>query len=334
MSDTAAAPQGQGAQQASVADIEAQALERAMGLLGGEPPKEEKPAEVAAEQAPAEVKPVPAQAAPVESKLAERIRLDREERAKRQAREAEERSFKQELEQARAEIQALKSAPAPEDDIIGYARARKWDRERQAHYGQMLLYDLVPDKADANVRMDLFRSEQRLKERQAEERAAQEREAQEKARQEALAAEGRAQLQAYEGMLDASVRTFEPGVYPESQDWFGDDHRSYTQSLLATANNLAEAARNAGQAVDLSPGNVAKVLEQELANRQRLRDERRGKRTPPRQEPAPPVAAKQGRDGTPIDPSTLTENGKPRPPAASEEERLRRAMDVAFGGRV
>lgn len=295
-----------------------------------QPKVEEKAPEQEAAPKEPEKKPEPAS-----QSIADQIRAAREARAQRAREEADRRAHQDELARTKAELERLKSAKAFEEDPLGYVRGRKLTRDQQAYIGQLLLYDLVPDKADPNVRIDLMEAKRRIEETQRAEteRERQEREAKEA---EARAAEEREnQLRAYQGILHTATKTFEPGAYPESEDWFGGDEQSYIESLFATANNLAEVAAHTGQAADLSPANVARVLEQELAERQKRREERRGKRAPQKQSTETVVVTNKVSGEQPAGTTTSTQglgvSGQGRPPAQDDAERIRRAIERGFG---
>lgn len=291
-------------------------------LVEDEPatPESESPAEPEAKVEPEAAKPEPKES------LAEVIRKQREDRAAREAKEKEAASAREEATTLKSEVEKLKRSLSEfEADPIGYARAAKWTKERQAYIGQMLLYDLAPDKATPEVRQALFESRQALREKEAAQRAEAERA--EKAKQ-----ADQAEYQNYVAMVHQAVDGFEAGSYPESESWFGEDRDTYEQSLLVTARNLSIAAKQAGKMADLSPGNLARTLEQEIARRMAKRDERRGGRQ------AQPKAGSPASGKQPMDDSTkgLTQSGTPRPKALTDAERIARAAEAAFrkpGGR-
>src|SRR5262249_44646095 len=135
----------------------------------------------------------------------------------------------------REENERLKRAPAFEDDPIGYVKAKKLPPESQLLYGQSLLYDLAPEKAPPDLRIKMFEAREARRQAAAEETR---REAEAKS---AIEAQQRA-LQEFAGSLESAARSFTPGSYPESEDWFGDDQSTYAQSLMATATNIAKTA--------------------------------------------------------------------------------------------
>lgn len=266
------------------------------------------------------------EAKPGEPPLAEVLRARREAAAKAQAEAQKRSSVEQELAATREEIARLRSSANFEDDPVGFAKARKWTPEQQLLYGQSLLYDLAPDKADPDFRMKMF--EDRARRKEAEEAKARE-EAEKTSREQAV----QQQVQQFYHDTAAAVRSFEAGSFPESEAWFGEDVDSYMQSLMATARNVSLAAQRAGRVADLSPAALAAVLEAETARRLSARDERKQKRQPA--QPAQPIAARPAPSDMPPDISTMnTRNmmgsGTPRPPAMDEKERIRRAAEAAF----
>jgi hypothetical protein len=264
-----------------------------------------------------------------EPSIAELIRAQREDREARKRFETESKDLKSQLEAARKELEEARRAQAAfDDDPISYAKGRKWSREQQLFYGQTLLYDLAPDQAPPDFRQRMF--EERMTRKEREEQARKEEEAA-RSQQEAQVRN----VQAYFQQLDQTFQTVDEVSYPESTAWFSDpdsgtlDRNNYLESLMHTANNMAEAALQEGKMADLSPANVARVLEAEVARRMALRDRRAASRKPSAETPAAP-----GRSGVQPAESLSTRNmngsGTPQPPAMSEEERVRRAAAVAF----
>jgi hypothetical protein len=304
-----------------------------IGFLGGLPPapieqdqteqpEQPKQDEPKAEEAkPAEGKPDPAK-----ESLAALIRKQREDRQAREVEAKRAKDNESKLAEAQSEIDKLKRTSAEfEADPVAYAKAHGWSKEKQALMGQMLLYDLVPEKATPEIRQRLFELRQEQKER---ERVAKDDQA---AKERAQAAE-KAQYEAFVGTVDQAVRAFPAGSHPESEDWFGDDHDTYVKSLVATALNLIKAGSAAGQAADLSPANLARVLETEVARKMKVRDERRSKREPvtPEEQKAGAMSGSVG-GGLPVDSTKgTTVRGAPLPKAKTDQERLARAVAVAF----
>lgn len=284
-------------------------------------------------QVPPETPKVETPAAPVIAKpgLAESIRADREARAKAAAATGEATKYKGELETIRKENEALKAQVAATDPF-DFLRARKLTKEQQALWGQAFLYDLKPEVAPPEFRLDLYKAEQARKE--AETKAAQEREAQERAAQEEQGRVGQ-----YASELYKHIQT-SPGSNPESESWFTEEaedgtpqvnHRAYAQSLLATANNLAQRAQKSGQQVDLSPANVARVLEAEVSKRMKRRDAKLAGSAKPETKQVPQA----GQNGKPAVETTTSaqglRSGAPVVLDMSDKARAERAAAVLFG---
>lgn len=270
--------------------------------------------------------PPAAQAAPAQGKeppLAEVIRANREARQAAQAAQAAKSSTDAELKAAREELARLKAdRDAFEADPVGYAKARKWSPEQQLLYGQSLLYDLAPEKADPDFRIKMFEDRQK---REAAEKEKAEAERAAKAEQEAI----QAQVQEFYQDTAAAVRTFEAGSYPESEAWFGGDFNAYMQSIMATAQNVANAAQREGKVADLRPATLASLLEKATASRMAARDARKQAHAPKGQADAgKPAGGEQPVDT--MSTRNLTGAGTPRPPAMTEKERIERAAQVAF----
>lgn len=211
-------------------------------------------------------------------------------------------------------------------DPIGFAEANGLTQQEMALIGQAYLYHLVPDKAPPDLRYKMLEAKTA---REARARDAQrEQEAQARA-----AAEGVAQIQQYTAVLGASVQTWETAgtahPFPESSAWFGGNHDEYAESLTHTARNIAEAARERGEAPDLTPKAVAAALEQDIASRAKRF------RTPaaaPTQQ-SEKVAAQAPAGKQPAVMSTKGQGGQPIPKATTEEERIQRAIAAAFPSR-
>lgn len=281
------------------------------------------PTTPAAEVAPVEAAPA-AEPAPKPDPLAELIKRDRESRKAREAEAARAKDWEGKYSELKAELDRVKRDSDFEADPVAYARARGWDKEKQALMGQTLLYDLVPDKAPPDLRIRLFESAQARKEREAQEQ----REAQAK---EAAAAQAQEQYQNYVAAVDQAAGSFEPGSFPESESWFGEDHDTYVRSLVATAINLANTAQREGKVADLSPGAVARTLEAEVSRKMKARDERVQRRAKPGQ----PAVQSPAAPGGGVQPTESTKgtygSGAPRPKATDDDERVKRAIEAAFG---
>ncbi len=259
--------------------------------------------------------------------MAELIRAQREARQAAHQETQKRSGLEQELKAARDELARAKAdRQAFEDDPVGYAKERGWSKEQQLLYGQSLLYDLAPDKAEPDFRIKMF------EDRQKRERAAQEREAktaQERAEAEAV----QRQVQDFFQETASAVKSFAPGSYPETEDWFGGDTNAYMQSLMATARNLAAVATKEGRVADLTAPALAAALEAETARRMAARDQRKQTRNPaPRAaEPARPAGGAQPVET--MSTRNMNGSGSPRPPAMTEKERIQRAIDAGFRSR-
>ncbi len=277
--------------------------------------------------APTPPAPAPEPPPDTEVSMAEIIRQNREARQAAQSETQRRSGLEAELKAAREELAKHKAVSGFEDDPVGYAKARGWSKEQQLLYGQSLLYDLAPEKADPDFRVKMF--EDRYKrEKDAEKKAAEEREAQEQ-----VQAQQR-QLEDFFERTVSGVRSFAAGSYPESEDWFGNDLNAYMQSLMATAEHLAKRATAEGRVADLSAAALASVLEAETSRRLSERDGRRQKRQPAAtaaQHTAPGPAGQQPVET--LSTKNMTGSGAPQPPAASDKERIQRAIAAGFQSR-
>lgn len=288
---------------------------------------------------PAVVPVIPAVAPVVETPaakpgLTDAIRQDREKRSAIVSAQTEATKYKSELETLRKENESLKALGGA-NDPFEFLRGRKLTKEQQALWGQAFLYDLKPEVAPQEFRLELYKAEQARKE--SEQRSTAEREAAERAQ-----AEQRGHFDRYADELMAHVQS-SAGSSPESEMWFTADgpdgksevnHRVYAQSLLATADNLARQAQKTGQQADLSPANVARVLEAEVSKRMQRRDAKRGA-APVVKQVAPAVSAQGGAQTTMTTTTSATglNSGAPAAPAQTEDERKARAAAVLFGTR-
>lgn len=297
-------------------------------VASGEPIKigdAAKPAESAVEKPATEPVPeVKVEAKP--SPLAERIRADREARAAKARDASEATDLRTKLQGAQAVIDSYKNQVDPVGDPVAWAKLRGMSKEDQALFAQALLYDIVPDKAPADMRIRLFEMKQ-AREAKAREVAETER------RNTEAVQRTNAMINQYAEDVESEVATFTAGSFPNSEDWFGDDTRSYVQSLLATARNLSETANKAGQRVDISPSAVAKALEQEVAKRMERRDARAATRKPIVAETKPGDGKLPNGEGETASTKGLGSGGMPRPKATTDAERMARAAEAAFGGR-
>jgi hypothetical protein len=284
------------------------------------------------------------EAAPAEEKvrLADTIRAMREARQAKEQEAARAKDWESKYSDLQAEVERMKRDNDFESDPVAYARARGWDKEKQAFMGQMLLYDLVPDKAPPDLRFRLFE----MKQADAKRREEEERKAKEEEQSRSQQAET---FNEFVGTVSQAVQSFEPGSYPESEAWFIDpntgetDHDNYLRSLVATAVNMAQTAQRENKVADLSPAAIAKSLEAEVARRMAKRDEKRqakAKVAVPAQSAGTNSAVQQvlpspsGRATGGVQPTESTKgtygSGTPRQPAMSDEERIARAAAVAF----
>lgn len=256
--------------------------------------------------------------------LADAIKADREARQRAQTAQVEATKYKDEVTSLKAEVERYRKL-ADINDPLEFVRAKKLTPEEQALWGQAFLYELKPEVAPPEFRLELYKA-QRAKE-EADARAAAE-----KAQAEEAANQQREGLQRYYTHLRSETETFTAGSHPESEAWFttddGVDHDAYTQSLFATANNLAESAQRAGRQADLSPANVARVLEDHLSTRQKRRDARRSTGKP---NEATKVESGTATADTALSTKTLAGGASPRQPAKDDHERAQRAAAVLFG---
>jgi hypothetical protein len=306
---------------------------------GGNPPPPAAPPVVAPPAAaPVQAAPVePAQVVPAKPGLADAIRRDRDARASNSTAQVEANKLRAEAEALRKENEALKSVSGATDPFE-FLRGRKLTKEQQALWGQAFLYDLKPEVAPQDFRLDLYKAEQARKEAERAEAA------QRAATEEAQQAE-KAHLDRYASDLFQHVQA-SPGSNPESELWFSEDgpdgnpqvnHRAYAQSLFATANNLATQAQKTGQQADLSPANIARVLEAEVSKRLKRRDAKMAGNAKTEQKQGAPVAPVPG--GTQAAKQSITMSasglggGAPIPPAQTDEERRQRAAAVLFGAK-
>lgn len=290
----------------------------------------------AAQVAPAQENPpkteTPAQVVPAKPGLADAIRQNREQRSQAQAAQVETNKYKTELEAARKELESYKAQAT--NDPFEFLRTRKLTKEQQAIWGQAFLYDLKPEVAPQEFRLDIYKAEQAREKAEAAE-------AERRAQAEAAAMQTREHLDRYSNEVLSHIQA-STGSYPESELWFTEDrpdgtaevnHRVYAQSLIATADNLARRAQAQGQQADLSPANVAKVLEAEVVKRMQRRDAKRGSKPADTQKSAAGSAAQSGERAA-VTTTTSAEglrSGAPLPKDMSDEARRARAIAVLAG---
>lgn len=261
------------------------------------------------------------------SSLAEQIRADREARLAREKAVAEQTDYKAKLAEAEAKIAELsKTSEIARRDIVAHLTALGFTAKDLATAGESIMYHLVPDQAPPDIRIRTLEARLDRERREAEE--AEQRKAQEadKRRAEEAAQEAERMQAEYVESLRTVVETAESTGLVHSVAWFADSHAEYTESLLRTAQNLATTAQAQGKVADLSPANVAAVLEKHLLERA-SRVKTIGVAAPA----TPPAPAKSF--GAPA--STPPQVPPPPPPAPtskplSDRERLARAVSVAF----
>lgn len=298
------------------------------GPPGTVPAPEQKPADAApAPEAPKEEpKTAPEPAAEAKNEIAEALNEWRAERKVAESAKQEAQSWRQKYEEAVGELEAVKSSSSFEDDPLGYIHSRKMAPERVAEIVQLLAYDLNPTAAPQDFRWKIHEA------KMAREKAEAKRQAEE-AQMQAQAREGVQKLQAFISGLDAATQAFPAGQYPANEDWYGENRKAYVSDLYSLANELAEEAASRGERADVSAGTLAAKLEKQNAEKLAALEQRRSKRSPKAvQEPEQKPADVMQNVGSPASTQGLNQGG-PRPPALTDEERIRRATAVAFGGR-
>ncbi len=211
-------------------------------------------------------------------------------------------------------------------DPIGFAQAHGLSEQEMALVGQAYLYHLVPDKAPPDLRYKMLEAKS-ARERKAEETR---REAEEARRADSQAQQS---VEQYTTVLGVAVQTWEGDnhPFPSSAAWFGGNHEEYQESLVHTARNIAEVARELGEVADLSPKAVAAELERDIASRASRFKPPAAAPTQQSVKEKPAAPAPGGKQ--PAVMSTRGQGGQPLPPADSEEERIKRAIEAAFGSR-
>lgn len=198
-------------------------------------------------------------------------------------------------------------------DPIGHYEAQGYSKDDLATLAETIMYHLAPpEKVPVEHRVRLVEAQRKRDE------IVRERKAEEERTKAAQTAELE-RVKTYAGALDEAVRSggIDTSTVPVSAAWFADDHATYVESLFHTARNLAESAHAAGKVADLSPQNVAKVLEEHLAQR--------AGRLPRAKAPAEGVTPPQEPKDTKQSPDSKTQ------PQAPQSDRLRRAAAVVFG---
>lgn len=277
--------------------------------------------------APAAAAPAPTGEAPKPTPLGDAIKAMREKREAAQREGQREAQYVQENTRLKQELDALRGSMF-EDDPVGYARSKGWDKATQLTYAKALMYDLAPDEADPDFRIKMFEQKQERAKKEEAAKAQKQREEQER---EAAHKE----VRQYAEAMEAAVMSFEAGSYPESEVWYQDDVEGYLRDMFQTAGRLAAAAQKTGTLADISPQAVAKQLEADLAARAARRDKRRSAPQPSPGNQQTVAQAPAGVEQSTIettDTKTLSGGGVPLPPAKTEAERIQRAMAV-LGGR-
>jgi hypothetical protein len=202
------------------------------------------------------------------STLAETIRAEREARAAKTAYEASQASLEKRAQDAEEKLS--KHAKTRDNillDAAGYMKEMGLEANERALVAEMLMYDLVPEKAPPDLRARMveaqYARDKKLAETRSEREKAEAKVATVKAQEEA-AMRG---VQMYQEELVKSVPTLAATDHPVCSKWFGQDHADYAESLFHTAQNMANEAQRAGHQADLSPANVAKVLEAHMATK-------------------------------------------------------------------
>jgi len=276
---------------------------------------------------PSKTPPVTDKPALVDGKaLLDAINKDRQDR-EQALKDAQERdSYKKRAEEAEAKIADNEKAKANRIlDPAGWLRKLGYSEKELALTAQGIMYSLVPDKMPPDHRANLVEA-QMMRDREANENRDREREEKaQKSQTAAQATRGKELENQYTASLKAGVAEFKPGTYPMSQAWFGKDHESYAAALFATAREIATAATRAGTQADLSPINVAKVLEN-----------RKAPKTAPPAEQAKPTPSRVTKQTAPADDSgddpfkIVTLNKKPQS-KLTDKQLIARAAAVAFG---
>jgi hypothetical protein len=211
-------------------------------------------------------------------------------------------------------------------DPVGYAQMLGLSDQDMALIGQAYLYHLVPEKAPPDLRYKMLEAKSSRERKTLEEQRQRDEYARaEDARQQ--------QINQYVSMMGAAAEAWgadgDKHPYQASHAWFGGNHDEYSESLVHTARNIAAGAQERGEVADLSIKAVAATLERDLASRLGRAKPQAAAPTQPAVVAAPkaPTSGKQpavmstrGQDG-----------GAPRPPAETDEERVKRAIAAVFG---
>jgi hypothetical protein len=265
---------------------------------------------------------------PPKPSLADEIRADRERRQAQAKKEAEEASWTKERDEYKAKVSKFEKA---KDNIlldsISYLRELGLTDQEAARVAENVMFTLVPDKAPPDFRQSALEAQYKRDQRLREEREAQAKEEAERRAQEAAAAEGERLESEFKEALASSVTSYTTDTHPASVAWFGQDHEDYVESLLHTARNIAEQASRAGQRADLSPANIAAVLEKRIADKASRFAPKAPAEAPPVSKPRPAPVKQIGIEDKQPESSTQ------RAGIPDERERLRRAAAVVFRDR-
>lgn len=257
--------------------------------------------------------------------LAEQIRAERAEREARGKRDAEEQSAKKQVEDLQTKVQKFERGK--ENillDSVSFLRELGLSDKEIALVAENTMYGLVPDKAPADFRAKAIEAQYNRDKQLAADREAKAKvEAEEKAKKLTSEAGERMELE-YRESLYESIPSLTGNTV--SVEWFGKDHADYAESLFHTARNLAAEATRAGKRADLSPANVAAVLEKHMADKV-------GRIGGTKQVAVPAEVSKQVEakvaPTTPVKPAG-TVIAKDKKALPTEEERLARAAAVAW----
>lgn len=264
--------------------------------------------------------------------LFDAIRAEREAKESRARQEEATQSAVKRAEQAEARLATLSR---DKDEIllntVGYLKDLGIeDPKDQLLVAEAIMFTHVPDRAPPGHRAQVVEAQmKRDKLIQARREAEQAKQA--VADAEAQAARTGQEIQRrYTEDLEYAVKTAKAGDYPVSQAWFGQDHGAHARELLAAAQDLAEAAQKAGTRADLSPQNVAKLVESKYVERATRAYEAR---TPATQGTQAPVT-QYTPQGTPAPQAARIVTKEPAPNPAdrlSDQARIDRAVAAAFG---
>lgn len=262
--------------------------------------------------------------------LFDAIRAEREAKESRARQEEATQSAVKRAEQAEARLATLSR---DKDEIllntVGYLKDLGIeDPKDQLLVAEAIMFTHVPDRAPPGHRAQVVEAQmKRDKIIQARREAEQAKQA--AADVEAQAARTGQEIQRrYTEDLEYAVKTAKAGDYPVSQAWFGQDHGAHARELLAAAQDLAEAAQKAGTRADLSPQNVAKLVESKYVERATRAYEARTPATQGTQAPVTQYAPQTAPQAAQIVKKEPAPNPADR---LSDQARIDRAVAAAFG---